>query len=69
MERLGWYMLVIVGIILMIGIAFIIGSERARGDEIKIEPAIGTVERRIHLTVDTRYDTDKRRKFECREVK
>ena len=28
-----------------------------------------TVERRIHLTMDTRYDTDKPRKFECREVK
>ena len=69
MERLGWYMLVIVCIILMIGLAFFIGSERARGDELTVTPAIGTVERRIHLTVDTRYDTDKRRKFECREVK
>jgi hypothetical protein len=33
-------------------------------------PAVAqaTVERRIHLTVDTRWDTDHRRKFECREV-
>jgi hypothetical protein len=28
-----------------------------------------TVERRIHLTMESRYDTDKPRKFECREVK
>ena len=27
----------------------------------------GTIERRMHLTVDTRYDTDKRRKFTCKE--
>ena len=33
-------------------------------------PASGaTVERRMHITVDTRYDTDKRRKFICYEVK
>ena len=28
-----------------------------------------TVERRIHLTVDTGWDDNHRRKFECREVK
>ena len=28
-----------------------------------------TVERRIHLVVDSEWDTDKRRKFECREIK
>ena len=28
-----------------------------------------TVERRIHLVVDTEWDTDKRRKFECREIR
>ena len=27
-----------------------------------------TVERRIHLTVDTQWDDNHRRKFECREV-
>jgi len=28
-----------------------------------------TVERRIHLTVDTGWDDNHRRKFECREIK
>lgn len=68
MERLGWYLLVITGIVLCIGIAFFAGVYSAQAEE----PAAvtqGTVERRIHLTVDTRWDTDKRRKFECREVK
>jgi hypothetical protein len=27
-----------------------------------------TVERRIHLVVDTQWDSDHRKKFECREV-
>ena len=31
--------------------------------------ANATLERRIHLTVDTRWDTDKRRNFECREMR
>jgi hypothetical protein len=28
-----------------------------------------TIERRLHLTVDTGWDDNHRRKFECREVK
>ena len=29
---------------------------------------MGSVERRLHLTLDTRYDTDHRRAFVCTEV-
>lgn len=68
MERLGWFLLVITGIILTIAVAFFAGVYSAKADE-PTAVSQATVERRIHLTVDTKYDTDKKRKFECREVK
>jgi adenosine/AMP kinase len=38
------------------------------GDSAHPVASNATVERRIHLVVDTQWDNDHRKKFECREV-
>lgn len=45
---------------------FVVGNVAADVHPVTV-PAPGTVERRLHFTIDTRWDTDKRRRFTCRE--
>lgn len=64
--------IVVSAIGIMAGLASIAISIRGWQKEQREPAAVeanATVDRRIHLIFDTRYDTDKRRTFECREVK
>ena len=67
-----WFKVTMVLIALTFLALFVVGGRQAM---IMIDgpsanpPAVsnGTVERRIHLVMESRYDTDKPRRFVCRE--
>lgn len=56
--------LFLVALVLLFGVAWNVVNPPS---EPRVQAASGTVERRLHLTVESRWDTDTRRRFVCRE--
>ncbi len=65
MDLMSWKpVLFLVALVLLLGVAWNVLNPLP---EPRVQAASGTVERRLHLTVESRWDTDKRRRFTCRE--
>ncbi len=61
------YLIVVAFLVGLLSGVVLFAAPLALGNGPPVEPARGTVERRIHLTMDSRWDSDRRRAFVCRE--
>ena len=60
---------IVLGVLAMVLCSFVLGTKFAEQDPPPAVAASGTIERRIHLKVESTWDTDKPRTFLCRESK